>query len=132
MQARSSSRSFVQAALLVAAVGGIVVGLLAGMDATIRQWQAGGFHAPELAYLAAAAGSLLLIIAVFAARGNRKSIPFATLIAGFAILGIAFNGLIGDFAGRMADFIVWGSGFSLGAAIGLFLAYWLIRRVKEH
>lgn len=131
MTARDSTRSFLQAALLVAALGGVVVGLLSGVSETVRQWQGGGFNARELAYFAAAAGALLIILTSLVSRAKRKGVPFTSLIAGFTIIGIALSGLTRDFAGHVAEFLLWASGFSFGAAIGLFLAHGMMRRAQR-
>ena len=131
MTDQNSTRSFLQAALLVAALGGVVVGLLSGMNETVRQWQASGFNADELAYFAAAAGALLIILTSLAARAKRKGVPLASMIAGFAIIGVALSGLTRDFAGHAAEFLMWASVFSFGAAIGLFLARWMMRRAQR-
>jgi hypothetical protein len=84
-----------------------------------------------LAYFAAAAGALLIILTSLAARAKRKGVPLASMIAGFAIIGVALSGLTRDFAGHAAEFLMWASGFSFGAAIGLFLARWMMRRAQR-
>ncbi|MGA7674832.1 MAG: hypothetical protein WCA78_07250 [Rhizomicrobium sp.] len=115
----------------MAALGGVVVGLLSGVNETARQWRAGGFDVRELIFFAAAVGALLIVVANVMARNTRKGIPFVSMIAGFAIVGIAFHGLIGDFTGKIAEFFVWASGCSFGAAIGLLLARWMMRRAQR-
>ena len=132
MTARNSTRSFLQATLLVAALGGVVVGLLSGVSETARQWQTGGFDAGELAYFAAAVGALLVIAASLLGRAKGKGVPFASMIIGFMIVGIALGGSARDFTGRYAEFFMWASGCSFGAAMGLFLARWAIHRAPEH
>jgi O-antigen/teichoic acid export membrane protein len=132
MTARNSTRSFLQATLLVAALGGVVVGLLVGMNETVGKWHAGAFDPHDLPYFAAVAGALLIVVAGSVARTTRNGIPFMSLVAGFVILGVAFNGLTGDFAGRAADVFLWASGCSFGAAMGLLLARWMMRRAPEH
>ncbi len=115
----------------MAALGGAVVGLLAGMNETVRQWRVGGFDAHDLLYFAAAAGTLLIVVVTFLGRKSRKGFPFITTIAGFVILGIAFNGLMRDFTGQIAELLTWASGCSFGAAMALFLVYWMTRRARR-
>jgi hypothetical protein len=115
----------------VAALGGVAVGLLIGLDATARQWQAGGFSAGQLAYAAAAAGALLVIAASLIARARGTGLPVASLIVGFAIVALACGGIARDLSGRYAEFFLWVSGCSLGAAAGLFLAHRMMRRAER-
>ena len=131
MTARNSTSTFLQAVLLVTALGGLIVGLLSGANESVREWQAGGFNARELAYFAAAGGALLIVVANLVARTGRKGVPFASMIAGFAIIGIALGWLARDFTGHVAELIMWASGCSFGAAIGLFLARWMMRRAQR-
>ncbi|MDE1937642.1 MAG: hypothetical protein KGI68_01360 [Alphaproteobacteria bacterium] len=131
MTARNPTKVFLQAVLLVAAIGGAVVGLIVGLDATGHKWQVEGLTVPEVAYMASAAGALLIIAGCLVARTNAKKIPILSMITGFVILGIAFNGLTHDFTGRMGDIFLWVSGCSFGVAIGLVLAHRMTRSAQQ-
>jgi hypothetical protein len=131
MATRGSTRSFLRAAILVAALGGVIVGLLSGVSETVRQWQAGWFSAGQLAYAAAAAGALLVIAACLLGRARGTGLPFVSLIVGFAIVALACGGIARDLNGRYGEFFLWVSGCSLGAAAGLFLAHRMMRRAEH-
>ena len=131
MTARKDIGTFLLYVLGVAAIGGGAAGFTLGTGEAVRAWRAGGFDLHDTLYLALIAGGLLIAAAGFLARGSAAKPPFVPMIAGFAVLGVAFNGLTRDFTGQIAQFLGWACGCSFGAALGLFLATAMMRRAER-
>jgi alpha/beta superfamily hydrolase len=119
MTSRSSMKTFLRTVVAVAALGGIAVGLVLATNQSMNALRTGEISASDIAYLTLAGFSFLVLVAVVL-LGRR--VPVLLLALGFAALGAALSGLIHDFTGRTAEFVLWLSAFSFGGAVGVVLA----------
>jgi len=126
MTTQSSMSTFLRTVIGVAAGAGAVVGLMLGAEKSVHDLQAGTLPVSELIYLVLLGIAILVIVAGL--LGGRGKVPVFVLVVSFVALGAALSGLMHDFTGKLADVVMWSSGCSFGAAMGLLLARWMTRR----
>ena len=126
MTAQNSVSTFLRTVIGVAAAAGVVVGLMLGAEKSVHDLQAGTLPVGELVYLVLLGVAILVI--VVGLLGGRGKVPVFVLVVSFVALGAALSGLMHDFTGKLADVVMWSSGCSFGAAMGLLIAHWIRRR----
>lgn len=119
MTARSSVKTFLRTVIAVAAIGGVAAGMVMGANQTVKALSVGDLSAGEIAYLALAGASFLLLVTGLVMGRGMPALLWAVALAAF---GAALSGLVHDFEGRTADVVLWLSGFAFGGALGILLA----------
>ncbi len=129
MTAQNGMATFLRTVIAVAAAGGAVAGLMLGGQSSLDALQIGSLPTSEIFNLALLGLAIVIIVAgLLVGRGK---VPSFVLVVSLVALGAALSGLTHDFTGRLANFALWVSGFSFGAAIGLLLASWMMRRAQR-
>jgi len=121
MTAQSSMSTFLRTVIGVAAAAGVVAGVMLGTEKSVHDLQAGTLPVSELIYLVLLGVAILVIVAGL--LGGRGKVPSFVLVVSFVALGAALSGLMHDFTGKLADVVLWASGCSFGAAMGLLIAH---------
>ena len=128
MTGQNSVRSFLRAAMIVAALAGVAAGILLATNETVRAWHVEGMTPGDMAYAVAVAGLLLLSAVIYLASSSARTTPILPLALIVLVFGIALGGLSHHKTAMPEGLIETAAYVFDGLGMGLLLAYWMMRR----